>query len=133
MVLLAGLVLQHSADGLALLDCQDVLEVEHGLFPVRVLCVGASGESDGLVAGSELDIEPGNDGVDEVATTHLELVRQMECEIGDCAGVEIEGDDWRWISDDGLDVNGVDERLRHGGGLERSVVEAPDVIPDCEN
>ena len=49
-----------------LLDCQDVPKVEDGLLPVSVLCVGPGGELDGLVAGAELDVEPGDEGVDEV-------------------------------------------------------------------
>jgi len=42
---------------------------------VGVLGVGSGGEADGLVAGGELDVEPRDDGMDEVAAARLELVR----------------------------------------------------------
>lgn len=74
VVLLAGLVLEDTRDGLTLLDGQDVLEVKDRLLPVSVFCVGAGGELDGLVAAGKLDVEPGNQRVDEVATADLELV-----------------------------------------------------------
>jgi hypothetical protein len=130
VVLLGGLVLEHTGDGLTLLDGQDVLEVEDGLLPVGVLCVGPSGELDGLVAAGKLDIEPGDQGVDEVVAADLNLVRKLECKICDCALVEVEGDDGGRVGDDGLDVNGVDKGLCQGSVLERAVIEAPDVVPD---
>lgn len=130
VVLLARSGVEDTGDGLALFDGQDVLEVEDGLFPVGVLCVWAGGELDGLVAGGELNVEPGNDGVDEVAAADFEAVRTVEGEICDGAGVEVEGDDGGGVGDDSLDVDGVDEGLGHGGGFERRVIEAPDVIPD---
>jgi hypothetical protein len=130
VVLLGGLVLEHTGDGLTLLDGQDVLEVEDGLLPVGVLCVGPSGELDGLVAAGKLDIEPGDQGVDEVVAADLNLVRKLECKICDCALVEVECDDGGGVGDDGLDVNGVDKGLCQGSVLERAVIEAPDVVPD---
>lgn len=130
VVLLGGLVLEHAGDGLALLDGQDVLEVEDGLLPVGVLCVGAGGELDGLVAAGKLDVEPGDQGVDEVVAADLDLVRKLEGKICYCALVEVEGDDGGGVGDDGLDVNGVDKGLCQGGVLERAVIEAPDVVPD---
>jgi hypothetical protein len=130
VVLLAGPRVEHTGYALALLDCQDVLEVEDGLLPVRVLCVRARGELDGLVAGGKLNVEPRNHGVDKVAAAHLEVKWAVEGEVGNGARVEIEGKDGGGVGDDGLDVDGVDEGLSHGGGLEGGVVEAPDVVPD---
>ena len=75
VILLARLVLEDTGDGLILLHGQNVLQVENSLLPVGVLCVGAGGELDGLVAARELDVEPGDQGVDEVAATDLDLVR----------------------------------------------------------
>jgi len=130
VVLLARLVLEETGDGLAFLDGQDVLKVEDGLLPVRVLCVRAGGKLDGLVAAGEFDVEPGDQGMDEVVATNLELVRQLEGEVRDSARVEIECDDGGGVGDNGLDVDGVDERLGQSGVLEGGVVEAPDVVPD---
>lgn len=130
MVLLAGFVFQLANNLFALLDGQHVAQVKDGLFPVGVFCVWAGGELDGLVASGELDVKPSNDCVDEVGAAGLELVGKTEGEVGNGALVQIEGDDGSRVGDDGLEVDGVDKRLGHGGGLERGVVEAPDVVPD---
>jgi hypothetical protein len=130
VVLLAWPGVKDTGYALTLLDGQDVLEVEDSLFPVGVLCVGASGELDGLVASGELNVEPRDDGVDEVGAANLQAVRHVEGQVGDGTGVKIESEDGGGVGDDGLDVDGVDEGLGHGGGLERAVVEAPDVVPD---
>jgi hypothetical protein len=130
VVLFAGSRIEHACDGFAFLDCEHVLEVEDGLFPVRVLCVRARGELDGLVASGELNVEPGNDGMDKVAAADLEAVRAVKGQIGYGARVQVEGEDGRGVGDDGFDVDGVDEGLGHGSCLEGRVVKAPDVIPD---
>jgi hypothetical protein len=120
-----------TVDLLAGLDGEDVLEVEDGLLPVGVLGVRASGEADGLVAGGELDVEPRDHGVDVVGAAHGEGKGELECKVLNGAGVEVEGDDRRGVGDNGLELDGVDEGLGEGGVLERGVVEAPDVVPDC--
>lgn len=119
-------------DLLAGLDGQDVLEVEDGLLPVGVLGVRAGGEADGLVAGGELDVEPRDHGVDVVGAAHGEGEGELEGKVGDGAGVEVEVEDRGGVGDDGLELDGVDERLSESGVLQRAVVEAPDVVPDCE-
>jgi hypothetical protein len=106
VVLLAWPGVEDTGYALTLLDGKDVLEVEDGLFPMGVLCVGAGGELDGLVAGGELNVEPRDDGVDEVGAANLQTVGHVEGEIGDGAGVEVEGEHGRRVGDDGLDVNG---------------------------
>jgi hypothetical protein len=92
--------------------------------------VGTRGEADGLVAGGELDVEPGDKGVDEIVTLDAKVEGNVEGEVGGGAGVEIEGEDGGRVGDDGLELDGVDEGLGEGGLLEGSVVEAVDVVPD---
>lgn len=65
---------QLALDVLAGLDGQDVCEVEDCLLPVGVFCVGSGAESHGLVAGRELDVEPGNQGVDVVCSANGQAV-----------------------------------------------------------
>jgi hypothetical protein len=130
-VSLVGLAEKSAVKLLTGLDGKVVVKVENGLLPVGVFCVGASRELDGLVAGRELNIEPSDDGVDVVGTADGEGVREVECEILNLAGVEIEGDERDGVGDDGLEVDSVDKGLGEGGTLERGVVEAPDVVPDC--
>lgn len=55
---------------LASLYGEDIGKVEDSLLPVRVLGVWASAESDGLVAGGELDIEPCDEGVNIVCSAY---------------------------------------------------------------
>ena len=120
-----------TVDLLAGLDGEDVLEVEDGLLPVGVLGVGTGGELDGLVAGGELDVEPRDHGVDVVGAAHGEGEGELEGEVCDGAGVQVDGDDRSGVGDNGLELDGVDEGLGESGVLQRAVVEAPDVVPDC--
>ena len=122
---------QHTPDALSRLDRQRVLEVENRLLPVRVFCVWTRAEPDRLVAPAELDVEPGDDGVDVVGAAHGQVEGEREGEIGDGHGVEVEGDDGGRVGHDGFDLDCVDEGFGQGGVLERAVVEAPDVVPDC--
>lgn len=74
MVLLTRLVNDGAGDCLASLNSEDVLQVEDGLFPVGIFGVGAGREADGLVASGELNVEPGDECVDEVAAAHVNRV-----------------------------------------------------------
>lgn len=129
-VLIVGTAAQLAADGLALLDSQDIGQIENSLFPVRVLRVWTGAETDGLVACGEFDIEPGDECMDVVGAADSHLVWQAEVQILGGAGVQIEGEYSAWVRDDCLELDGVDERLGEGGQLERSIVESVDVIPD---
>lgn len=130
-VLLVGPVVQGALDLLALLDGKDVLQVEHGLLPVSVLCVRASGEADGLVAGAEVNVEPGHQGVDEVVAPRDKIEGAAEGQVFHCALVKVEGKNLSRIRHDSLHLDGVHQGLGEGGLLEGGVVEAVDVVPDC--
>ena len=130
-VSVVGLAEKSAVELLASLDGEVVVEVEDGLLPMRVLCVGAGRELDGLVAGREFNVEPGDQGVDVVGAADRERVGKVECEIGNLAGIEVERNERCGIGDDSLEVNSVDEGLGESGALEGGVVEAPDVVPDC--
>jgi hypothetical protein len=97
---------------------------------VSVLGVRASRESNGFVACAELDIKPGDESMDEVVATSIERVRLLECQIRSRDCVEVEGDDGARIGDHSLHIDSINKRLGHGGGLERGVVESPDIVPD---
>ena len=90
----------------------------------------AGGETDGLVAGGEIDVEPGDECVDEIVAADIEGEGEGEGEVGGGAGVEIEGDDCVWVGYDSLDLDGVNEGFGEGGDFEGGVVEAVDVVPD---
>lgn len=66
LVLGVGFVGQEASEVLTLFNGDHLADVEDGLFPMCVFCVGTGRESDWFVAGAEIDIEPGNDGMDEV-------------------------------------------------------------------
>jgi len=78
------------------------------------------------VAGGELDVEPGDEGVDVVGAAHGHVEGEGEGEVGGGAGVEVEGQDGAGVGDDGFEVDGVDEGLGEGGEFEGGVVEAVD-------
>jgi hypothetical protein len=115
---------------LALLHGQDFPEVKNGLLPVCVLGVWASGEADRLVAGGEINVKPGNEGMYEVIATAVKNERRGEGEVSRCAGVEIEGEDRSGVGNNSLDLDGVDERFGQGSMLERGIVKSVDIIPD---
>lgn len=129
-VLRIGADVEAELDLLAVLDGKDVLKVEDGLLPVSVLGVGAGGEADGLVAGGEVDVEPRDKGVDEVVTLDGQVKFGGEGQVGNGASVEIEGEDRGGVGYDGLDVDGINEGLGQSRGLQGSIVEAVDIVPD---
>jgi hypothetical protein len=113
-----------------LLDSEYILEVEDGLLPVGVLGMWAGGEADGLVAGGEVDIKPRDQGVDEVIAGNRELEGNIESQIICGALVKIEREDGSGFGDSGLDLDGINEGLGQGSGLEGGVVEAVNIVPD---
>ena len=123
---------EDTTDLLSLLDGQDITEVEDSLLPVCVLGVWAGGEADWLVAGGEIDIEPSDDGVDEVVTAGVEEEWGGEGKVGEGALVEVEGEDGGWVGDNGLDLDSVDEWLSESSLLEWGVVETVDVVPEVD-
>lgn len=67
-----------------------------------------------------------------VRAANGEVVREGEGEVGDCACVKVECEDGTRVCHDSLELNGVDEWLGQGGKLQWGVVEAVDVVPDCQ-
>lgn len=129
-VLRVGLDAQDAVDLLALLDGEDVLQVENRLLPVGVLSVGTSREADRLVASSEVNVKPGNQGVDVVVTLDGKLEVGSECQVSSGASVEVQVQDSNWVGDNSLDLDGVDQRLRQSSLFQRGVVETIDVVPN---
>ena len=70
-----------TGDGLALAHRQRVLQVKHGLLPVRVAAAGTGAEADGLVAAAELDVEVANQRVDEVIAAGRKLEGRLLSEV----------------------------------------------------
>ena len=85
------------------------------------------------MAGGELDVEPGYQGVDVVCAADGEGEGMSEGEVGGLDGVEVEGEDGAGVGDDGFEVDGVDQGFGEGGEFEGRVVEAVDVVPDCDH
>jgi hypothetical protein len=78
LILTIRLVLQNASDLLSLLDCKDLPQIKHRLFPMRVFCVRAGTKADGFMTRGEIDIEPSNKGVDEIVATAVEYERGGE-------------------------------------------------------
>ena len=109
---------------------KNIAQVEDSLLPVGVLGVGAGGEVDGLVASAELNVEPGDESVDEVGALGAESVGNLEGKVGGGDGVEVEGDDRARVGDESLHLNGVHEGLVESNLLHRAIVKSVDVVPD---
>lgn len=90
----------------------------------------ASGETDGLVAGGEVDVEPRDQGVDEVIAGNRELEGDLESQIVCGALVKIEREDSSRFCDSGLDLDSINKGLGESSGLEGGVVEAINIVPD---
>jgi hypothetical protein len=129
-VLRVGLDAQDAVDLLALLDGEDVLQVENRLLPVGVLGVGTSREADRLVASSEVNVKPGNQGVDVVVTLDGKLEVGSECQVSSGASVEVQVQDSNWVGNNSLNLDSVDQRLRQSSLFQRRVVETIDVVPN---
>ena len=132
LVLRVGLVLENSTDRLLFLNSQDIPEIENGLLPVSILGVRTSGESDGLVASSELNIEPRDDGVDEVVTLDGKRVWDFEGQVCWCDCVQIQGEHGAGVRDNSLHFNSIDKGLGEGDVLHGAVVKSINVVPNCD-
>ena len=83
-----------------------------------VFCVGAGRETDRLVAGGEVDIEPCNECVDEVITSAVKDEGRGKGKVCSRAGVEVEGQDGGRVSYNSFDFDGIDERFGECSVLE---------------
>lgn len=97
---------------------------------MRVFRMWAGREAYGLVAGGEVDVEPGNERMDEVIPTAVKCERNGEGQVSGRARVEIESENGGRVGHNSLDLNRVNKGLREGSVLEGSVVKAIDVVPD---
>lgn len=108
LVLVIWFVRQETSDRLALLDRQNLSEIEDCLLPVSVFGVRASRESDRLVACGEVDVEPCDHGMNEVVSLASQLEAFRECQVLRSHGVQIDHEDWTRICDEGLHLHGID-------------------------
>jgi hypothetical protein len=69
LILTIWLILQNTSDLLSLLDCQDFPQIKDRLFPMCVFRVRSRTKVDGFMTRREIDIEPGDKGVNEVVAT----------------------------------------------------------------
>lgn len=132
-VLVVGAAGQRAVNLFALLTGENILEVEHCLLPVGVLGVRAGGESNGLVACGELDVEPRHKRVDEVVASSSQVELYVVSQVGGGALVQVKNQNTGGVGHNSLHLDSVDERLRQGGLLERGVVETVDIVPDCSD
>ena len=75
----------------------------------------ASREFDWYMAGGEVDVEPCDDSMYEVASLNIEGEWDGECEILKSDGVEVENEDAGWVCDAGFEFHSVDKRFCQGG------------------
>lgn len=88
------------------------------------------GESDGFVAGGEIDVKPCDQCMDEVISSRFKSKWTRECEVPGGTGIEVEGEDRCWIGDYGFDLDCVDKWFGESGMLQRGVIKSVNIIPD---
>lgn len=76
-----------------------------------ILGVRTGGESDVLMASSEVNIEPCDKCVDEVTTPGAQLEGDPEREIGCCAFIQVKGQDGDRVRYGSLNFDRIDQRL----------------------
>ncbi len=95
-----------------------------------ILSVWTSRELDWHMTCCEVDVEPCDDGVDEITSLHMELEGRGESELFGGDVVEINGEDSTGVGNAGFHFDGVDKGFGEGAVFERGKVEAVDVVPD---
>jgi hypothetical protein len=68
--------------------------------------------------------------VDEIVALGGELEGNLESQVGNGTGVEIECKDRSGVGDSSLDLDSINKGLRESSGLERGVVETVNIVPD---
>ena len=87
-------------------------------------------KSNGLVASSEVDIEPSNQRVDKIISPTFQSERDVEGQVYCRNGIEVDSKDGGWFRNASFHLNRVNERFGQRGVFQRRVVETIDVIPD---
>jgi hypothetical protein len=79
-----------SANLFTSLDSNSLGCIENSLLPVSVLGVGSGGESYGLVASGEGDVEPSNESMDVIVTSSsdLEVAGESQILLGHCKNID---------------------------------------------
>ena len=101
------------------------------MFPVSVLGVRTSRESDWFVTGAKVDIKPSDQGVDEIIALSSQIERLRESQVRHFHCVEVDGEDWAWIRDQCFHLHSINQGLAEGVLLHGRVIETIDVVPDC--
>ena len=129
-VLCIWLVCQISCHTLTFLHCKYFAKIENSLLPVRIFGMWAGRESNRFVTGGKINVEPGDEGVNEIISLATETVGSGKGEFSSCDRVEIDCEYRTWISDKGFHLDCVDQWLGQSVVFHRREVEAIDVVPD---
>ena len=92
--------------------------------------VWAGRKTNGFVAGSKFNVEPGDKGMNKVIALNAEAERSSEGKIGWCDSVEIESQDRAWICYKSFDFDCIDKWFCERILLHWREIEAVDVVPD---
>lgn len=82
------------------------------------------------MAGSEIDIEPCDERMDEIISASIKHEGSRECKIGSRACVKIKRENCCWIGDNCLYLDSINERLSKSCMFEGRVVESIYIVPD---
>ena len=84
------------------------------------------------MAGSKVDIEPGNESMDEIAAPTIQRKGGLKSQIGGRDSVEIDGEDGSGVGNDSFHFDGINKWLGQGAVFQRRKVKPVDIVPDYE-
>lgn len=112
LLLLIWFTRQGASNLLALFNRQDFPQIKNCLLPMCISCMWASCKFYGLVACSEVDIKPGNEGMNEVAPAAIQDEWSLESQIRRGDGVKIDHEHCRGIGNTSLHFDGINKGFR---------------------
>ena len=102
LILCVGFVCEIACHTLTFLDCKDFAKIENGLLPMRVFGMRTGREPNRFVTRGKVDIEPGDEGMNEIVSLATEAEGSGKGEFGGCDSVEVDGENRTWIRDEGF-------------------------------
>lgn len=82
------------------------------------------------MASTELDIEPGNQCVDEVRSSDIEGEWCPKSQIFAFHGIQVNSKDLTGVGNAGFKLYSVDKRFGQSGNLQRCKIESINIVPD---
>ena len=120
-----------SSDDFSLIDGDGVLEVEDGLFPVRVSGFWPGRKHNRLVTFGELDVEVGDECVNVVVSVGTEFEVGRPSQVLYLHRMNVHTHDLRRTRDNGIGIHSVHKRLQVCLLLDAGHIKPIYIVPNC--